>query len=307
MDETFRPLAFALMAAVGFAASQVTARRGLVETSIVSGVLISLTVAFVIIGSSVGMDPPDSVDPKGLWLFALAGIAAPGVSRWAATTGIHRLGPSISAPITQAARPLLAVAGALILLGEQLSAQRGIGLVAIVAGGWELSRSRAEARTMGMGSFEGDVNKGGNGRPVFRAGIVFPLVAGGAYATSDLVVKTALNHLSHPRLGALVGMATALIAWGIGAIFIPGIRRQLKVGRDFGWLILSGALAGLATNSLYSALEAGDITFVSPVLASQPLAVFIFSRLLLRSLERLDASTIMAGSAIVFGTTLISI
>lgn len=305
MIETARPLALASIAAVCFAASQVTVKRGLVGTSIVAGVLISLTTAMVTVGATVALDPPHSIDPQGSLLFAMAGLAAPGISRWAATTGIYRLGPSISVPITQATRPVLAVTGALLFLGEELSALRAVGLVGILAGGWELSRSREDARTMSMGALEGEVESAPT-PPRFRPGIIFPLLAGAAYASADLVVKSALSHQSHPRFGALVGMAAALIAWGVAMILVPSVRRRIKVSNDAGWFVLSGVLAGLATISLYTALEAGQVTLVSPISATQPLAVFVLSRLLLPSFERLHLATLLAGTAVVLGTILIS-
>lgn len=302
------PEVFALLAALCFAGSQVTVRRGLVHSTIITGVLISLSTALVLIVISVLLDPPDEVDGHGLLLFALGGLAAPGISRWAATTGVHRLGPSIAVPITQGARPLLAVGGALLFLGESLTVQKLLGLVAIVAGGWELSRSREDARSLGLGSIEGPVEE--KARPQrllrLRPGIVFPLLAGLAYAGSDLIVKEALHHLDHPRLGAMVGMSTALLAWGVATLVANPLRKQVHVGRDFGWLIVSGMLAGLAIINLFTALDRGDVTLVSPITASQPLAVFVFSRIFLRNLERLHVSSVIAGASIVVGTVIIS-
>lgn len=303
------PEVFALLAALCFAGSQVTVRRGLVHSTIITGVLISLSTALALIVIAVLLDPPDEVNGHGLLLFALGGLAAPGVSRWAATTGVHRLGPSIAVPITQGARPLLAVGGALLFLGESLTIQKLVGLVAIVAGGWQLSRSREDARSLGLGSIEGPVEEMTRSQSIFRVrpGIVFPLLAGLAYAGSDLVVKEALNHLDHPRLGAMVGMATALVAWSAATLLASPLRKQVHVGRDFGWLVVSGILAGLAIINLFTALDNGDVTLVSPITASQPLAVFVFSRVFLRKLERLHASTVLAGLSIVVGTITISI
>jgi DME family drug/metabolite transporter len=309
LTDVFGSEVFALLAAICFAGSQVSVRRGLVQTPIISGVLISLFTALVVIGLSVAIDPPDQFDALGIGLFALAGLAAPGVSRWAATTGVHRLGPSIAVPITQGTRPLLAVAGALLFLGEAMTLQKLVGLLAIVAGGWELSRSRKDARSLQLGSLEGSVvEEASLTQRLFRLrpGIAFPLLAGLSYAASDLVVKEALSHQEKPRFGAMVGMASALLIWSIFAFSTPPLRRQLHVGNDFWWLILSGMLAGLAIISLFTALNLGDVTVVSPITASQPLAVFVFSRLLLRDLERLHASTVLAGCSIVVGTIVIS-
>ncbi len=310
MTDALGPEVFALLAAVCFAGSQVSVRRGLVQTPIISGVLISLFTAFVVIGISVAIDPPKEFDALGIGLFALGGLAAPGVSRWAATTGVHRLGPSVAVPITQGARPLLAVGGALLFLGEAMTVQKLVGLLAIVAGGWELSRAREDARSLQLGSLEGSVEEESTlAQRVFslRPGIAFPLLAALAYAASDLVVKKALSHQDNPRFGALVGMTSALLIWSSFTFAAPPLRRQLHIGNDFWWLILSGVLAGLALINLFTALDLGDVSLVSPITASQPLAVFVFSRILLRDLERLHASTVLAGCSIVVGTIVISV
>lgn len=303
------PEIYALLAAIFFAGSQVTVRRGLVDSSIISAVLISLSTASVVILIAVLLDPPDELDSHGLVLFMIGGLAAPGISRWAATTGVHRLGPSIAIPVTQGARPLLAVAGALLFLEETLTIQKLIGLIAIVAGATQLSRAREDARSLTLGSMEGTVDTRPRSRLTLRLrpGIIFPLLAGMAYAASDVVVKEALNHLPHPRFGAFVGMASALLVWSAASILARPLRNQLRVGRDFGWLVASGILAGLAIINLFTALESGEVTLVSPITASQPLAVFVFSRILLRKLERLDAFIILAGCSIVAGTIIISL
>lgn len=300
---------FALLAALCFAGSQVTVRRGLVHSSIITGVLISLSTALVVLGLAVLIDPPDEVNAAGVGLFVIGGLAAPGVSRWAATTGVHRLGPSVAVPITQGARPLLAVGGALLLLGETLTTQKLLGLILIVIGGTQLSRSREDARSLGLGSIEGPVEPPSRTQRLLRVrpGIVFPLLAGLAYAASDLVVKEALNRLGHPRFGAMIGMGSALLVWTVATLVAPPLRRQLRMGSDFGWLVVSGVLAGLALINLFTALDVGDVTVVSPITASQPLAVFLFSWILLRKFERLTPAIVLSGCSIVAGTIIISL
>lgn len=300
------PIFLSLLAASLFAASHVTARRGLVESSAVAAVLLSCSSALLLLSIFVLFDPPSHLNGKGLALFASSGVAAPGVSRWAASIGVQRLGPSVAIPITQGARPLLAVTGAIFLLGERITILRLIGILFIIAGGWELSRTRGDARSPTMGSLEGPFQTGVYSR-FFRVGIVFPILASVAYAGQDLLVKEGLSHLASPQFGAMVGMATALTLWVLGVLLIPRLRAQLVIGRDFGWLCLSGSLAAAAILSLFNALKLGDVSLVSPVAASQPLMVFLFSRMLLRDLEDLQAVIVLAGCAVVVGTILVSL
>lgn len=198
-------------------------------------------------------------------------------------------------------------ASLLVFLGETLSLRRLSGIVLIVAGGWILSRSAREARTLGLGVLEEALKESRRPTRLLRPGILFPILAGIAYATSDVVAKSALIHLNHPPLGALISLVTALSLWGLAALSLGPIRRQLTVGKDVGWLLLSGALAGVAILSLFSALKVGDVTVVSPITASQPLIVFLLSRLLLRKMEDLRLSIVVAEIGIVIGALLVSL
>lgn len=323
MPLTIAPGAFALLAAASFAASQVALRRGLVSTTIVGGLLVSLCASLVVLTAAVALDPPTTaLDRRALALFAMAGIAAPGLARWAAATGVKRLGPSAAVPIMQGARPLLATAAAVLLLSESLTTQRALGLGLIVAGGWSLSRRTAEDGGHRRSSGVDDLDAGHVGsdvlagqtpatadrryRSVLRRGAAFPLLAGLCYASTDILIKQGLLLLPNPAVGALTSTVAALITWSAVVVVSTRTRTQVKLGPDVGWQVLSGVLAGSALLCLSNALRRGDVTLVSPILASQPLMVFLLSRLLLRDLERLRLATVVAGCSIVVGTLVVS-
>ena len=297
---------YALLASLCFAASQVAVRRGMVRTSVVASVLVTLVAAFGVLLVFVLLQPPSEIDMWGAALFAAGGLASPGVARWASNTGTHQLGPSISGSITQGARPLLAVAGGILLLNESLSGTEALGLVLIVAGGWRLTRAREADPSPGTVGAMGAPTRDASGR-LLRRGLIFPLVAGLAYAIQDVVSKDALSYLPDARFGAFVGISTALAGWALVTLALPAVRRQVRFGDDLGWLVASGVLAGLAIVNLFAALGEGDITVVSPIVATQPLAVFILSRLLLRHLESLTLTTVLAGTGIVVGTIAVSL
>jgi hypothetical protein len=80
----------------------------------------------------------------------LGGLAAQACLAGPPPRECTRLGPSIAVPITQGARSLLAVGGALLFLGETLTVQKLIGLLAIVASGWHLTRFTADTRFSGF-------------------------------------------------------------------------------------------------------------------------------------------------------------
>jgi uncharacterized membrane protein len=141
---------------------------------------------------------------------------------------------------------------------------------------------------------------------VLRRGAAFPLMAGLCYASADILIKQGLLLMPNPATAALISTVAAVVTWGAAVAASPRTRTRVTLGSDIGWQVLSGVLAGTALLCLSNALGRGDVTLVSPILASQPLMVFILSRLLLRDLERLRMATVLAGCSIVAGTLLVA-
>ncbi|MGH2680353.1 MAG: EamA family transporter [Actinomycetota bacterium] len=311
---------FALLASASFAASHVVSKRGLQGTSVTAGLMVIVGCAWVVVSIPVLINPPGTVSAKSLALFAISGLFAPAVSRAAALAGVHALGPSISVPIQQGLRPLIVLPAAALLLGEAFGLLRGVGVALIVTGGWVLSRQPGGGTAdvpidHSLEEVEGPAGPSSMRTRVrqrtaaisrgFRPGIVYPVAAAFAYATSDLLVKSGLDSASEPAFGAMLSIGVGLLVWSI-AHALPSIRRRFRLGREAGWLVLSGALMGTAILLLFNALDRGDVSLVAPVVATQPLLVFLFSALILRHLERRERSMIVASAIVVVGTILVS-
>ena len=294
----------ALISAFGFAATQVTAKRGLQTMSVEASLMVSLAFAWLVITTATVLSSPAPIDAGSVMVFAAIGLVTPGISRWASITGVERLGPSISNPLQQGARPLLSVLGSMVLLGEQIGWSRAAGIACVVVGGWILGTVRAEQLSEDVP--EGARRSRRRGRAI-RAGIVFPLLAAASYAASDIVLRGQLGRTPEPFLGAAISMGTACIAWNAIALSVPGIRRRLRFGPGVRWFILSGILAGVANLTLFSALERGEVSLVAPTVGSQPLIVILLSWILLRGIEHVERTTILGGLLIVAGTTLVSL
>lgn len=290
----------AITASICFAASEVTMKRGLASVTVIGSLVITLGAALVVLAIAALFDPPPFFDARAMVLFAAGGLAAPGIARWGATHGVDRLGPSIAVPIAQGARPLLAIAGAVLLFGEPLEAHRALGLGAILAGGWQLSRRRASP------SLEPS-NLPKRWRDLIQPGIAFPLIAGASYAIQDLLAKRGLAFMPFPAFGAMLGVICGLSAWGVAIAASPRLRGRISFGGHKRWLMLSGALSGLALATLFKALERGDISLVSPIIATQPLAVLLLSHTFLRGMEHLGIQTVMAACSVVFGTVIVTL
>ena len=310
----------ALLAAASFAASHVVSKRGLEGTSITAAFMVIVACAWAVVSIPVLLDPPASVPTRSIVLFAISGFFAPAIARAAALAGVHKLGPSIAVPIQQGLRPVMVLPAAALVLGEGFGLLRVVGVVAIVAGGWVLARQpgggSSDVPVDPITDEDTNLRVGGSMRARvrhrsvavsrgFRPGVIYPFVAAVAYSTSDLLVKSGLDTASNPAFGALVSVGSGLVVWSM-AHALPQVRRRFRVGHDVGWLILSGALMGGAILLVFNAFDRGDVSVVAPVVATQPLFVFLFSTLILRHLERIERSTVIAGVFVVIGTIVVS-
>jgi drug/metabolite transporter (DMT)-like permease len=296
----------ALIATLGFAATQIAAKRGLQTVSVEAGLVISLGSAWIMIAAATILGSPRSIPLGSVITFAVAGLIAPGIARWATITGVHRLGPSISSPLQQATGPLLAVIGAMIVLGESLRIARATGIALVVIGGWFLGTVRPGTVTEHLPLSKSQATSV-VWRRALRPGLMYPLLASLSYAITDILVKDELENSPQPFLAATIGIGSALVVWiGIG-MMSPLIRARLRFGSGAGWFMISGLLSASAYLALFSALRKGDVSLVVPILGMQPLVVFILSYLFLGGIERIEPSTVVIGSSIVGGAILISI
>ena len=89
----------AVTTAILFAASSVTAKRGLATTTVMAGLLVSLLMTGLVTLVAAVIDWPDSWPLAPIVLFAVSGLLGDGLGRVAFLGAVHRLGPSTAVPI----------------------------------------------------------------------------------------------------------------------------------------------------------------------------------------------------------------
>jgi drug/metabolite transporter (DMT)-like permease len=281
-----------------FASSHVVSKRGLQDTSVTAASLIVLGVSWLVISFSVLLGPSADITGRAVAIYAGLGLLVPAISRWSVLKSVHDLGPSVAIPIQQGLRPLLSVMGGVLLLGERLSLLRGVGVASIIVGGWQLTRRPPDdpgrpppkLRRLGL-----------------RPGLAFPFIAGLAYATSDVVVRLTLGDgQTEPGVAAMITTGSGLLVWLVAVAVVPSVRADVRFGPGSRWLVLAGALIGVAILGVYNALRRGEVTLVSPINSTQPLIVLLLSALFLRDLDRVRWGTVFAAIAIVVGAVLVS-
>jgi len=288
----------AAVAAVSFAAGSVTAKRGMQNTNATTALIITSSVAALILGIVVSLDPPTAVTAKAVGLFAIAGLAGDGIGRFTMLAAVDRLGPSIAIPIQTAAYPFIAVIGGVLILSETVSLAQGLGAVAIVGGIWVLL-------------FTPSAERGAGSEPSSRAttwlAFSLPVVAGVGFAVSDLFRKSGLDQTPDPAFGALIAVGTMLTLMLVAAASIPRLRRQIRIGEGWGWLVAAGTLIACALLALFEALEGGAVSVVGPIIAAQPLAVVFLSWALLHNIERVTLRMVAGAILVVVGVLSIAI
>ena len=220
----------------------------------------------------------------GAWPFLLAGLLAPGCSQILFTFAVRDAGPS-RASVTVGTAPLVAVAIALVFLGEPLVAGLVAGAVLIVSGGVLLVSER--------------------GRPahVRRVGIAFALLATVAFGTRDSLIRWLGTRATDIRQW-VAALATMLSACAVILLFVAGRRVPLRLEHLPGF-VPAGVCYGISYVCLFEAFYRGRVSVVSPLIATESLWGVGLSALLYGRTElvgrrlALDAVLVVGGGVLV--------
>ncbi len=217
-------------------------------------------------------------DVHHVWPFFLAGLLAPGASQILFTLGIREIGASRTS-VTVGAAPLVAVAIALVFLGEPLHVPLVIGALAVVAGGVLLAAERDRPGHL-------------RGR-----GLLYAAGAAALFATRDNVVRALHGHASPETAAAATLVAGTVVAalWARRAPTTQELRR----------LAPAGVLFGLSYICLFEAYWRGRVTVVSPLVATESLWGVALAVLLIRQTEGMGQKVALGALLIVVGGAVI--
>jgi drug/metabolite transporter (DMT)-like permease len=219
-------------------------------------------------------------DVHGVWPFLLAGLLAPGGSQILFTLGVREIGASRTS-VAVGAAPLVAVAIALVFLGEPLRVPLVVGALAVVAGGVLLAAER---------------DRPGHLR---ARGLAF---AGGAallFAARDNVVRGLHGHATPEAAAA----ATLLAGTLLSAVWARRAPTRVELLR----LAPAGILFGLSYVCLFEAYWHGRVSVVSPLVATESLWGVGLAYLLIRHTEGVGRRLAVGALLIVAGGALIGI
>ena len=254
---------WALAAATGLGAAMVTTRLGLRYASPAAGAVIGVPSSTLIFWCLA----PFLLDTGGFNLaaagmFALVGLFFPAAVTLLTYTGNQRMGPTITSAVS-CTTPLFALSGAILFLGEVLTAGDMLGTAAIVLGMLALTW-------------------GGNARvrswPLWA--LALPVAAAAIRAFAQVLTKAGLALWPSPYAAGLIGYTVSAVVI-LAATRLSGPRATTD-RRAAPWFVATGMLNGASLFSMYTALAKGKVALVSPIIASYPLFTLALSMILLR-------------------------
>jgi drug/metabolite transporter (DMT)-like permease len=277
------PVALALASAALFGAMTVALRVALLRypgaaLGAVATVVAALPVALVAAGVEAARG---EAHLGGTWVFALAGILAPGCSQILFTLAIRDAGAS-RASVAVGAAPLVSVAIALAVLGEPARPLLIVGALLIVAGGLALALDRRRPEH------------------VRRVGLLYAAAATVLFATRDNVVRS----LSDGDVLPSTAMATTLL---VGLLFALAFARGLPSWQRIAAFAPAGLCFGLSYVCLFEAFFHGRVSVVAPLVATESLWGVGFSVLFLRRTELVGRRLLLGAALIVAGGVLIGL
>ncbi len=266
----------ALAAAAGLGAAMITMRLGLRYATPLTGATIgvpSTTLMFWCLAPFL-LDT-DGISLAAAGIFALVGLFFPALVTLLMYTGNQRMGPTITSSVS-CTTPMFAVAGAIVFLGEALTVGNVLGTAFIVLGMLVLTwTGGALARSW----------------PLWA--IALPFTAAAVRALGLVLTKVGLALWSSPYAAGLIGytVSAAVILVAARAAGAP----KSSDRRAMPWFVATGFCNGGSLFLMYVALARGQVSMVSPIVATYPLFTLVLSMLLLRH-ERVTPR--MAGGAI---------
>lgn len=287
--------ALALLAAVGWGASDPLSKAGMEQGG--TPFQVSLTVILVSVVVYWGAlllrgVPVTALTPWAIGVFVATGLAATSLARILSYTGVQRAGASVSSA-TVNTRPVWATIMAIAFLGETVTAQGIFGILLVVAGLIALAFSNA-----------GDTS-GWN-----KTDLLFPLAAALTFAAGNVARRfvftatevTALEGVAINETAGLFGLVIYLL-YRHGRDIDDFLRAPKQA---YAFFVACGLMSALSLFALFAALERGRVVIVDPLSSPTSLFAILFTGLFLREVEDITRQLVVGAVLIIIGVVLIT-
>ncbi len=288
-------IAFAFLAACGFASGNVLVRVGTEKVPAPTATLLTVFSGIILIvglALALRLDEISSLSTEALGWILVLGILGYPMARLFIITAISMVGAARAVPMA-GLQPVVAFTLGVILLGERPDLLVIVGTPVIVVGLLLVVMPRR-----GANSGDGVVN-------VRRLGYLFAIGSAATFASRDAISRHVVTDLIDPLVSA--GLALAIGGTILAVILHRQVARSvMTVPRKYLLICaLAGVFQGLAVASLFQALSRAPVTVVSPIYASQPLITLILAHFFLKRLEAIDFLLALGTMVSVVGVILV--
>jgi drug/metabolite transporter (DMT)-like permease len=280
--------ALALVASAFLGTAVVIANVGLRYLDPARGALVSIpstTLLFLLL--ALFLFRGEGWNAAAFAIFAAVGLIFPALVTFLNFASNRLTGPTVAGTISSTT-PLFAVLGAILFLDEPLSPAATAGTAAIVLGVVALTARRAD-------------------RPRAWAAwvILLPLAGAAIRGGAQAAVKGGLVLWPDPFIAALVGYCVSSVTiFAANRALLPRASAPLD-RRGVLWFMGVGILNGLGVLAMYAALNAGQVSVVSPLAATYPLFTLALSALFLRE-ERFGPRVLLGVALTVAGVVVLA-
>lgn len=281
-------VAFALLSAFGFGASNIFAKWGMRTASPISATVISTLVNILVYWSILlGRGGIDRIPAKALVIFILAGLLSPALGRFFGFLGIARLGVTRAHPVI-ATMPIVTMLVAIAAFGEPARLPLVLGTLVCVGGVALLTAEREEGR-------------------IQRAAYLFPILSALTFGVSVNLRQLGLHLYPHALAGAAITITSGMLCL-VGVSLLRSHGRDL-VGDRRSLLHFSGAgvFSMVAVYANFKSLQLGNIIVVTTLMNTAPLFSMVLSLLLLRDSEFITLRVVAATCLVVLGASLVTL
>tara|TARA_B100001013_G_scaffold321387_1_gene231317 strand:+ start:2340 stop:3236 length:897 start_codon:yes stop_codon:yes gene_type:complete len=288
-------VAFAFLAACGFASGNVLVRVGTEKVPAPTATLLTVFSGIIlIVGLTLvfRLDEISSLSIEALGWILVLGILGYPMARLFIITAISMVGAARAVPMA-GLQPVVAFTLGVILLGERPDLLVIVGTPVIVVGLLLVVMPRR-----GANAGDGVVN-------VRRLGYLLAIGSAATFASRDTISRHVVTDLIDPLVSA--GLALAIGGTILAVILHRQVARSvMTVPRKYLLICaLAGVFQGLAVASLFQALSRAPVTVVSPIYASQPLITLILAHFFLKRLEAIDFLLALGTMVSVVGVILV--
>jgi drug/metabolite transporter (DMT)-like permease len=222
---------------------------------------------------------------KAVMLFACVGLFFPGVAALLNFESNRLMGPNIAGALSSMT-PVVAVLGAIVVLGERVRGFHLLGLAAIVVGVSLMYRVHVN---LSAGSFWL---------------LAIPLTSAAIRGVVQPIIKFGFGWWPNPIAAVMVSYTVSSAVLIVSALARTGGAIPQIDYRGAAWFAAVGLCNGLSVLAMYAALRNAPVAVISPLIAGYPLVTLLLSRALLKK-ERVGPQLIGGVTSAVCGVVLL--